>query len=292
LFLYLSFLKPHAGHNVPPGFEGLYDPGDMPVPEQPAPEQVEPNHATGTNRDEMYRTFWSQATREQWQQMILRYRANCSWIDSMFNRVLEKLRSQGLLDDCLIVYVSDHGEMLGERRYRFNKYCLYEHSVRVPLILAGTAVPQDRKGTVDHRPAELIDLLPTIAKAAGLPAIGDKPGENLLGPVGRKAGFAQFNDQPGTVSFMWRTRARKLILTFPKTAIQDGTVHRSAVKSGELYDLESDAKEWNNLFNKKESQAVKDQMCSELLEHLNNGALRRRPAAMSGNPGTGTETWR
>lgn len=279
LFLYLSFLKPHAGHNVPPGFEKLYDPGAMPIPEQPSANQDEPNHATGTNREQMYRSFWSQATKEQWQQMILRYRANCSWVDSMFQRVLEKLQSRGLLDNCLIVYISDHGEMLGEHYYRFNKYCLYEHSVRVPLILAGTVIPPDKKGTLDHRPAELIDVLPTIMHAAGLPAVSGKPGESLLGPSARKAGFAQFNDQPGNVSFMWRTSTHKLILTFPKNAIQKGGARMSDVKQGELYDLRSDAKEWNNMYTKEESQAVREQMCHELLGHLNSGVLRRLPPA-------------
>ena len=86
LFLYVSFLKPHAAHNVPPGFEQLYNLNAMPMPRQPPKELVEPCHATGVNREEMYRSFWSQATQRQWQQMILRYRANCSWTDSMFGR--------------------------------------------------------------------------------------------------------------------------------------------------------------------------------------------------------------
>ncbi|MEN9974472.1 MAG: hypothetical protein RLZZ282_478, partial [Verrucomicrobiota bacterium] len=86
LFLYLSFLKPHAGANVPLGYESLYDLTQIPVPKQPSLEQVEPCHATGSDRQEMYREFWSKATKEQWQQMVLRYRANCSWIDSMFGR--------------------------------------------------------------------------------------------------------------------------------------------------------------------------------------------------------------
>lgn len=276
LFLYLSFLKPHAGHNVPQGFEALYDAGAMPVPEQPDEALVEPNHASGTNREPMYRPFWSGATREQWQQMILRYRANCSWTDSMFGRVLQKLKARGILDNCLIVYVSDHGEMLGERYYRFNKYCLYEHSVRVPLILAGSAIPEGMRGTVDQRPAELVDLLPTLAKVAGLSATAGNPGENLLEPGARKAGFAEFNDQEGTVSFMWRSRAHKLILTFPKAAVRSGAVRMQDVKAGELYDLEADAREWHNLYGREESQAARELMCRELLAHLNSGVLKNR----------------
>jgi arylsulfatase A-like enzyme len=275
LFLYLSFLKPHAGANVPPGYESLYKLEDMPVPEQPSLEQVEPCHATGNDRQEMYRSFWSQATKEQWQQMILRYRANCSWIDSMFGRVMDKLRAKGLLENCLIVYVSDHGEMLGERYYRFNKYCLYDNSVRVPMILSGTAIPAEKRGAIDHRPAEEVDLYPTLAAIAGLPKISGKPGENLLGPSSRKASFCEYSDRPGIVSFMWRTSERKLILTFPKDSLQKASLELADVTAGEFYNLTTDVREWQNLYGKPECRSARDRMSVELLAHLNGVALKK-----------------
>lgn len=277
LFLYLSFLKPHAAHNVPPGFERLYDADAMPIPDQPPMELVEPCHATGTNRERMYRPFWSRATKQQWQEMILRYRANCSWIDSMFARVLDKLRAKGMLDNCLIIYASDHGEMLGERYYRFNKYCLFEHSVRVPLIVAGTAVAKESRGTIDHRPAELVDLLPTIIKVAGVSGCGQKPGEDLLSAGSRKAGFCEFNDHPAIVSFMWRTPECKLILSFPKDCLRTGVARPADVIAGELYDLKTDPREWNDLYEKAEYRAVRQRMSEELIAHLNAVALRRLP---------------
>jgi arylsulfatase A-like enzyme len=279
LFLYLSFLKPHAGANVPAGYEELYDLAAMPVPEQPLLEQVEPCHATGSDRQEMYRTFWSKATKEQWQQMVLRYRANCSWIDSMFGRVMDKLRTKGLLENCLIVYVSDHGEMLGERFYRFNKYCLYDASARVPLILSGTAVPAAKKGTIDHRMAEEVDIYPTIARIAGIPEIHDKPGENLLGPSARKAGFCEYSDRPAGVAFMWRTRERKLILTFPKEVVGQGAVQLADITAGEFYNLKADPKEWHNLYAQAESRTVREQMSRDLIAHLNEVALKKMTPA-------------
>jgi arylsulfatase A-like enzyme len=223
----------------------------------------------------MYREFWSKASREQWQRMVLRYRANCSWIDSMFGRVMDKLRANGLLENCLIVYVSDHGEMLGERYYRFNKYCLYDASVRVPLILSGTAVPAGKRGAVDHRMAEVVDLYPTIAEIAGIPHDNGKPGENLLGPTVRKAGFCEYSDRPDKVSFMWRTSGHKLILSFPKEGVGNGAVRLADVSAGELYDLKADPKEWHNLFTHADSQAMREQMSRDLIAHLNQVALRR-----------------
>lgn len=281
LFLYLSFLKPHAGHNVPGDYEELYDIDKIAVPAQPARDKVEPCHATGANREKMYRDFWSKATKRQWRQMILRYRANCSWIDSMFGRVMKKLEANGILDNCLIVYVSDHGEMLGERYYRFNKYCLFESSVRVPMIIAGTAVGQRKRGVLDHRPAELVDVLPTILKAAGIENDNSKPGRDLLAPAVKTASFCEFHNQPKTAAYMWRKKGCKLILCMVKSSIKDG-FERADIVSGELYDLNKDPQEWNNVFDDAKYAAVRKKMSDELIEHLAECIDKSRSCVING----------
>lgn len=283
LFLYLSFFKPHAGLNIPPGFEELYDIKNMPVPLQPRKQDVEPCHASwegerpgflnSSVRKEINivkerADFWSKAGTEKWQRMILRYRANCSWIDSMFGRVLDKLREKGVLDNCLIVYVSDHGEMLGERCFRFTKYCLYESSVRVPMILGGTAVPKDRKGTIDSRPAELVDVLPTIMKAAGFDAKAGKPGENLLDPSQKTGAFSEYHDMDNRDSFMWRTPKYKLILCMKKKKMPDGKYSNDDIIGGELYDLQNDAREWKNLYKDEKYAGIREEYTRKILEHL------------------------
>jgi hypothetical protein len=73
---------------------------------------------------------------------------------------------------------------------------------------------------------------------------------------------------------MWRTRERKLILTFPKPQVQQGTVQLTDVVAGELYDLQTDPKEWQNLYAKDESRAAREQLSRELIAHLNEVALK------------------
>jgi arylsulfatase A-like enzyme len=169
--------------------------------------------------------------------------------------------------------------MLGERFYRFNKYCLYDASARVPLILSGTAVPAAKKDTLDHRMAEEVDIYPTIARIAGIPEIHGKPGENLLGPSARKAGFCEYSDRPAGVAFMWRTRERKLILTFPKEVVGQGAVQLADITAGEFYDLKADPKEWHNLYAQAESRTVREQMSRDLIAHLNEVALKKMTPA-------------
>jgi arylsulfatase A-like enzyme len=267
LFLYLSFLKPHAGHNVPAGYEDRYDVDKVKYARQPPWDEDYSPHALGINRRKMYIDYWSKASDKQWREMTMRYRANCTWIDDMFGRALDALKRKGLLDNALIIYCSDHGEMLGERFYRFNKYCLYESSVRVPLIVSGSAVPKQLRGQTDHRPAELVDLYPTILKTAEINIPGNPVGLNLLGSKKRPASFCGLHERKEEVAFMWRTKSHKLILRMRRNADDDASEYTdSDIIGGEFYDLRKDPQEWNDLYS-SENAGVKI-MTKQLLGHL------------------------
>ena len=267
LFLYLSFLKPHAGHNVPAGYEDRYDVDKVEYAKQPPWKKDISPHALGINRRKMYIDYWSKATDEQWRQMTMRYRANCTWIDDMFGRALDALKRKGVLDNALIVYCSDHGEMLGERFYRFNKYCLYESSVRVPLIVSGSVVPKALRGKTDHRPAELVDLYPTILKTANINIPGNPVGLNLLGGEKRPASFCGLHERKEEAAFMWRTKNHKLILRMKRNADDDASKYTSDdIIGGEFYDLRKDRQEWNDLYSSK--NPIVKRMTKELLGHL------------------------
>ena len=158
LFLYLSFDFPHAGLNVPAGYEALYDIGR--IPDRPLPPWTAyPEEHVGQDRRARE---WMEKTPLERRRTTLRYWALCSYVDDLFGRVLRKLDEMGERENTFVLFASDHGEMLGDRQHRFSKYCLYEGSVRVPLIVAGAGVPEERRGAVDARAAELVDVLPTL----------------------------------------------------------------------------------------------------------------------------------
>jgi arylsulfatase A-like enzyme len=268
LFLYLSFLKPHAAHNVPAGYEELYDENSIEIPTQPPWEEDISAHAKGLNRCDEYVPFWKNASEAQWKNMILRYKANCSWIDDMFGRVLDKLKASGILENALIVYLSDHGEMLGERYYRFNKYCLYESSVRVPILFSGSALPNVLKGTTDKRNVELTDIYPTLLKFSGIPIPPVNVGSNLLDPLWDRSGsFCALHEREGEASFMFRTNTFKLILSFKRKA-DAAQYTEEEVIHGELYNLETDFQEWNNLYDNKETLVEQNRLAKNLFKRL------------------------
>jgi arylsulfatase A-like enzyme len=253
LFLYLSFLKPHAGLNVPKQFEDLYDVRDM--PDMPAPpwsqepdthlaatDRLSANHA---RRHAAWREAFSRMTPDERRRTVLRYYANCSWLEHYFGEALTRLEKLGRLQNALIVFTSDHGEMLGERNFRFTKYCLYDSSVRVPLILSGTAVPAALRGTVDTRSAELVDIVPTLMAAAGAKMDSELPGLDLLSDRRRTGAFCECHEA-GAPAYMWRTQEWKLILFFDRPLAEARTAVNLA--KGELYDLRRDPNEWNNLY--------------------------------------------
>lgn len=272
LFLYLSFLKPHAGHNVPVGFEDSYNLDETKYAEQPLWKKDNSPHAEGVNRRELYEGFWKDATEELWKEMTMRYYANCTWIDDMFGRTMQALKEKGLLENSIIIYVSDHGEMLGERYYRFNKYCLYDASVRVPIIISGSALPKEWKGKKDIRPAELTDVYPTLLKAAGIEVPEKAVGINLLNKnETRAASFCALHEREDEASFMVRTENHKLILCFSRKNDASKYV-KSDIVGGEFYDLKKDAKEWNNLFQEKNIEKTKNELTNLMLSKLNTMA--------------------
>ncbi|MFD2661124.1 sulfatase family protein [Paenibacillus thailandensis] len=279
LFFYLSFLKPHAGFNVPKPFEDLYKLEQIPdIPQPPWLDEPDTHlfasdaiHEQSLAHYREKREVWERMSAEERKRTTLRYWANCSWLDHYFGRALDKLEKLGRLDYALIVFVSDHGEMLGERRYRFTKYNLYDSSVRVPLILAGSVIPKEKRGTIDDRPAELADLVPTLAKAGGLPENPMLPGSDLLGPAVKRGSFCEFHGKGGSAphsgpAYMWRTKEWKLILYI------EGTIREAAARvgeaRGELYHLTEDPNEWTNLYGQPAYAEIRERLKTELLMHL------------------------
>ena len=284
LFLYFSLIKPHAGFNIPPEFEAMYNLDDIPdLPAPPWREEPDTHIAAAMRASEsLHRVHYTRkqtldglSPREK-RLITLRYWANCTFMDWFIGSVLDKIRQKGLDKNTLFLFLSDHGDMMGERDNRYSKYCLFDSSVRVPLILAGDPVPQALRGTRDSRPAMLTDIVPTLCAAAGIAPDPRLPGVNLLGDWSRRGAFCEFHGggseatQPAP-AWMWRTEKWKLIL-FREGSVLDDTPMR-----GELYDLERDPMEWYNRFDDPACAAVRARLTLDLIAHVST-AFAKAPA--------------
>ena len=284
LFLYFSLIKPHAGFNIPPEFESLYDLSSIPdIPSPPWSEEPDTHIAAAMKvsaslHDVHYRRkeVLDKLSAEEKRRITLRYFANCTFMDSFIGEVMQKIREKGLDKNTLFVFLSDHGEMLGERDNRYSKYCLFDSSVRVPLILSGDVLSPALRGTRDSRHAMLTDLVPTLCAAAGIQPDPRLPGKNLLEPWQRSGAFCEFHGGgaepvPPAPAWMWRNENYKLIL------FRDGTVLDDTPLRGELYDLQADPHEWRNLYNDPAYAQIRGQMTLDLLGHVST-AFAKGPA--------------
>merc|ERR1711964_452289 len=101
------------------------------------------------------------------------YYGKISIIDHWIGRILEAFKRKGLLDDLLVVLVSDHGEMLGDHG-RIHKFTFHESSVRIPLAMSWPG--RIEGNTVTNALVEIVDVFPTLLEAAGC-----KPSHRCLG---------------------------------------------------------------------------------------------------------------
>ncbi len=259
---------------MPAKYEELYDINEIPDINSPGWENSLEAHLFPNAHiyEHPHQKIWAKKTEEQRKLTTLRYYALCSFVDDMFGKVLNKLEQIGELENSFVIFVSDHGEMLGQMQYRFSKYCLYDGSVRVPLIIAGPQIPEKQRGTVDDRPAELVDIVPTILDITGSAEMPELPGRSLLKPPCRKGCFSEYHGGGGEQiqlppTYMWRTREWKLILYLPCADITDAMLSVDNVR-GELYHLTDDPNEWNNLYFDEGCRDIREELTRELLMHL------------------------
>lgn len=168
----VGFASPHSPFLTPARFREIYDPAKFHRPEEwqgyvadnPfVTENIKENEAF---RDERF-----------WQESVRNYFSSYSQADFHFGRVLAALRASRHARNTVIIVLSDHGWHLGNRNL-FRKTTLWEQSLHVPLIIFD---PDDPSPRVVTDPVGLIDLAPTIADYAGLPAREAWAGQSLRG---------------------------------------------------------------------------------------------------------------
>ncbi|HTV71986.1 MAG TPA: choline-sulfatase [Rhizobiaceae bacterium] len=175
-------------------------------------------------------------TREMVQRSRRGYFANISYLDDKVGELLDVLQRTRMLDNTVIVFCSDHGDMLGERGLWF-KMCFFEGSARVPLMIAGPNV----RAELVETPVSNLDVLPTLCDLAGIDMSGIMPwtdGQSLL-PLTRG-----------------ETRTEPVLMEYaaegsyaPLVALREGKykfVH-CEIDPPQLFDLESDPLERVNL---------------------------------------------
>jgi len=281
-FLKVSFIRPHSPYDPPARFMELYE--DAALPEAQVAKWASRYEARNSDRNDIWRGRLSPAETRRSRQG---YYGSISHVDEQVGRVLEALERRGWLEETLIVFTSDHGDMTGDQNLWRKSYA-YEPSAHIPMLMRWPqGMLSTKRGSVMPQPVELRDLLPTFLEAAGREPSRPIDGRSLLSLVrSGGAGWREFIDLEHDVCYSpvnhWN-------------ALTDGrTKYIFHARDGEeqLFDLDRDPHELTDLAGDPASAATLRQWRERLMRHfeergepfLQNGRLALRPEAMPHSP--------
>jgi arylsulfatase A-like enzyme len=251
-FIYLSYTAPHDPRMAPKQFRDLYRDREIPLPRNFMGGHPFDNGEMNV-RDEQLAP-WPR-TPETIRKHIADYYAMVTHLDAQVGRVLAALDETGHGADTVIIFTADNGLALGQHGL-MGKQSVYEHSVHVPLIIAGPRIGQGRR--IDA-PVYLFDIFPTLCDLSGTTVPQSVEGQSLVPLIaGQRAGLRD------TLFFAYRNLQRavrdqryKLIEYFTGP---DG----KGTRKTQLFDLARDPWEIRNLATDSEYSAVVGRLRQEM----------------------------
>lgn len=245
-FITCGFRRPHLPWMAPADYFDLYATDQLPLPvtgnvPRPAGDPLKPAASPDSRRASLRAYF-----------------ACISFMDRQLGRVLDTMDRLKLWDNTIVLMLGDNGYHLGTRGGYWGKGTPYEESCGVPLLIAA---PRMAKATGCSRVVEYVDLYPTLVELCSLPARRDVVGRSLR-PLLEEPSVpwehAAFtvnarNNQPSNLAVSTE-RFRYIEYAAPKNAV-------------ELYDIQSDPREWTNLADKPEYAATLAKLKKLAAEH-------------------------
>ena len=263
--LVASFIHPHDPYVARQEWWDLYDPDeiDMPI------VAMGPDEHDGFARRVMDGIEASTVALSDAEIRKARhaYYANVSYFDCKVGELVQTITEAGMLDDTIFIITADHGDMLGERGLWY-KMTFFEHSARVPLIMAGPGVAKKSA----QNACSLVDLLPTMLDLASgtgatLPAIGMPVDGRSLMPLARgesdsvdEAIGEYCAEMAGHPVFMIRRGDHKYIACDADTPL--------------LFNMADDPHELTNLVNDPAYEAVAKEFAAEVASRWDSVKLR------------------
>ena len=252
-----SFKGPHWDYMVPAPYDTMYDPksiekwGNFDDPFIDKPE---------IQQKEILRWNAGHLTWKDWQEMIAAYWGYCTYIDNEIGRIIHYLKELNIYDDTVIIFSTDHGDMIGSHRL-FNKgFQMYEETHRIPLIIRDPN--QAKKGVEIDSFVSHVDLFDTINYFAGAHVNSRTDGFSLMDLINHKINsprdsiFSEFHGYEPCLTSIRMVRTKQWKYVYNPFSID------------ELYDLESDPHEIHNLAPRIGHKAVLIRMKERMIEWM------------------------
>ncbi|HXE53207.1 MAG TPA: sulfatase [Tepidisphaeraceae bacterium] len=261
-FLVVSFYEPHSPYNFPVEYRGRHSPGEFVAP-RPGPEDA----------DQIPLVF-KDLTDAQKCGSTAAYYTSAEFLDHSIGRVLDALDRRGHADDTIVVYLADHGYLLGQHG-RFEKHCGFDPAIRVPLIVRVPGIT--RAGSHTTSLVQTIDLVPTMLDLCGIQIPQRVQGRSLL-PVLRdnSAGHRDqlFIEYSENAEGYIRTDRWKFIYCAGDRVRRDGyvTANPTPGRTIHLFDLAADPDEMTNLAHRPEHAERVRTFTEQLADHMKRTA--------------------
>lgn len=278
-FAHLSFLRPHPPFIVPAPYNTMYSPDDVGgFARAASPEAEAAGHplmqyalestplesfvpdATGLVKD---------LTEAEFRQIKATYHGMISEVDAQLGRAFDAIRARGEWDDTVVIFTSDHAEMMGDH-FSLGKGGYFDQSQHIPLVIRGPGVPQGRRITGF---SEAVDIFPTLLELMSVEPAHHPDGRSLLGRDGDDAVHWEFDfrDVAGqTTERALGLRSTQLNLAVIRTR-RWKYVHFAALPPL-LFDLAADPHCLHNVADDPDFAAARIEMAERLLswraEHL------------------------
>ncbi|MCY3833642.1 MAG: sulfatase-like hydrolase/transferase [Chloroflexi bacterium] len=278
--LHVSFPRPHQCTTPCQEFWDLYDSSDLSLPPnadydmtaaQKAPHMIA---SARRWRESVWQLFEPKTFEAGRLRKLHGYLGAVSQVDAALGLLLDYLRENGLAENTIVVYTSDHGDYAAEHGIMEKAPGICSDAItRVPLIW--WAPGRIEAGFVADEIVELVDIPNTLCALAGIDQMETSDGRDISSLL---AGDQSSAERIGLTEFTWSKSVRKgnyRLVHYPRAMFPDGY----PAGFGELYDLEADPWELRNRYFDADYRSIVDELRSELLEWL---ITTTRPRTVSG----------
>ena len=255
-FLMTSYVRPHAPYDAPQAFFDMYKDKELTPPIRGDWDDESALRAHGREFNNIY----GSSDPEQIRAQQVGYYACITHIDYQIGRLIQTLTDDGSLSDTIIMFISDHGEMLSDHCF-IRKSLPYRGSANIPFIVSGPGV---RSGAVSQSVAELRDVLPTLVELGGGEVPESIEGLSLKGeltdgtPISR--GFVHGEHTYGSLGNHFIVTAHDKYVWF--------TQSNSPLGREQYFNLDKDPDEKHNAINDEQYAARIAEMRGWLIEEL------------------------
>jgi arylsulfatase len=280
-FLFSSFWKPHSPYEVPVPYDAMYNDVTFKLPKKETREGILqlPKHVTRVILRNEYRKNRKppyDMDHEELQWIYRSYYGTVSHIDDEVGQILKTLEETGQAKNTIVIFTSDHGDQLLEHG-TVDKSVFFESSVRIPFMIK---LPDQMQPGHYNDLVMTIDVLPTLFDLLGLEEPYHCHGQSLLPLIGKSEKKYEARDTvycehniPEVFLNLFNFKKGKGVMDIRHP---DGKMIRSKrwkynyypTAQQELYDLENDPGEYQNLADDPKYKAVVDEMKGRLLDWL------------------------